>query len=440
MSAWTGRTREELERRLSETEQALATARARVAELEARLAATAAPRGMPAPPVIHIRSLGNIANRMIQHMAALALQARVPHAVLAGVRLPEWGIDIPEAPIAEPAWRIPSHRVDLAQSARLLARGPMRSVVLMSYMQNVANLLPPDAYRRHYGKKGPPNVRFGDDELVISLRMNEVLSGFYPYYTLLPVAFYREVVDRSGLKPVFFGQLTPSAYLDALHDAFPDARFIEGSGPMPDFEVLRSAANLCLSISTFSWTAAYLGDARRIIMPVNGLFSPGTCGSLGDDIDLVPRLDPRVEPWLFPVNYAVPAEQVLVAHAALAGRWRRVEPAECAAIMAGHARAPRQIADYLALFDAEFYLRTHREIADAVASGALGAADHHYRLHGFDENRVCFALDAFHYARTYADAADAVGYGQYRDLHHFHAARGVALGYLAMPCGVERAA
>ena len=418
---------EELERRLSETEVALAAARARVAELEA-----AAVRRMPAAPVIHIRSLGNIANRMIQHMAALALQARVPHAVLAGVRLPEWGIDIPEADIVDPAWRIPSHRIDLARSAQLLARSQMRCVVLMSYLQNVANLLPPDAYRPVYGKRGPPFITFAEDELVISLRMSEVLTGYYPFYTLLPVAFYQEVVARSGLKPVFFGQLTPSAYLEALRQAFPAARFVEGRGPLPDFEVLRSAANLCLSVSTFAWTAGYLGDARRIVMPVSGLFSPGTCGSLGDDIDLVPRLDARYEPWLFPVNYAVPGDAVLAAHERLAGRWRRVDMSECAAIMAGHARAPRRIADYLALFDADYYLRTHREIADAVASGALGAADHHYRLHGFDENRACFALDAFHYARRYTDAADAVGYGIFRDFHHFHAARGAALGYAAV--------
>lgn len=436
MLASSGRAREEeLERRLVVSEQALAAALARVAALE-----LAAAHRMPAAPVIHIRSLGNIANRMIQHMAALSLQARVPHAVLAGVRLPEWGIDIPEAEIADPAWRIPSHRIDLARSAQLLAHGQMKDVVLLSYAQNIANFLPPDAYRPVYGKKGPPFITFAADELVISLRMSEVLTGYYPFYTLLPVAFYQEIVARSGLKPVFFGQLTPSAYLDALRAAFPQARFIEGRDPLADFEVLRAAANLCLSVSTFAWTAAWLGDAQRIILPVTGLFSPGTCGALGDDIDLVPRLDPRYEPWLFPVNYAVPADAVLAAHADLAGRWRRVDMSECAAIMAGHARAPRRIADYLALFDAAFYLRTHREIADAVASGALGAADHHFRLHGFDENRFCFALDAFHYARTYADAADAVGGGVYRDFHHFHAARGAALGYAAVPDAEHRAA
>lgn len=433
MSVASGRAREEeLERRLSETEQALAVAQARLAAREAR--------AMPAPPVIHIQSLGNIANRMIQHMAALALQARVPHAVLAGVRLPEWGIDIADAPVADPAWRIPSHRAELAKTAQLLARGTVKDVVLMSYLQNIANFLPPEAYRPIYGRKGPPFITFAADELVISLRMSEVLTGYYPYYTLLPVAFYQEVAARSGLTPVFFGQLTPSPYLDALRAAFPAARFVEGRGPLPDFEVLRSAQNLCLSVSTFAWTAAWLGDARRIILPVSGLFSPGTCGSLGDDIDLVPRLDPRYEAWLFPVNYAVPADALPAAHAALAGRWRRVGEHECAAIMAGHSRAPCRIDDYLALFDAAFYLRTHREIADAVARGAIGAADHHYRLHGFDENRACFPLDAFHYARAYPEAADAVGYGQYRDFHHFHAARGAALGYAAVPDAVHRAA
>ena len=42
-------------------------------------------------PVLHTRARGNLGNRMIQHMAALSVQARAPNTRLTGNTLPEWG-------------------------------------------------------------------------------------------------------------------------------------------------------------------------------------------------------------------------------------------------------------------------------------------------------------------------------------------------------------
>ena len=368
----------------------------RLAEIEAELAAARHDAvSSPNDPrsVIHTRSMGNIANRMIQYMAALALQTRLPAARLSNITLPEWGIVEPQLDVREPAWRVPTERIDLDRVARIVADGQAQDVVLLQYLQHVANLLPPDHYRTVFGRRPAPAHVFGDDVLVISLRMGEVLTGFYPYYTLLPVAFYRDVVRETGLRPVFFGQLTPSPYLDALRAAFPDAAFIAGTDPMSDFEVLRSARNLCLSVSTFSWTAGFLSEAARIVIPVTGLFSPHACACLATDHDLVPRRDPRYEHWLFPINFAVPSDQVLDYHAELDGAWRRVSSDELDQYLGG-SLTPQRFEDYERLFDSDFYLRTHREIADAVADGRLGRAEHHYTLHGFAENRACFALDA----------------------------------------------
>ena len=418
--------RARIERRLVEVEAELARLRRREAERP--------------NPVVHVRSMGNIANRMIQYMAALALQARLPAARLAGIDLHEWGIVEPSVDIREPACRIGTNRIDLDYVASRVIQHGDPDVVLLEYLQHTGNLLPAEFYRTVFGRRPPPAHLFGDDQLVISLRMNEVLSGFYPLYTLLPVEFYLDLVRETGLKPVFFGQLTPSAYLDSLQAAFPDAPFIAGREPMEDFEVLRSARNLCLSISTFAWTAGYLSDAKRVIIPVTGLFSPGACICHNLDHDLVPRGDGRYEHWFFPVNYAVPAAEVAETHAALSGRWRKVPAADAEARLDGRLHQPRATEDYLALFDADHYLRVHKEVADAVAEGRIGSAEDHYALHGFHENRSCFPLDAHHYARANPDAADAVGFGLYRDLHHFHARVGAALGYRASPVEAERLA
>jgi hypothetical protein len=403
------------------------------ARIEHRLATVEAALAARAPPVIHVRCMGNLANRMIQYMAALALQARIPGARLSNVDLLEWGITHARLEQREPCVHVPNNRIDLDRVAGLINAGIMRDALLLQYLQHVDNLLPPAYYRGIFGRRPPLAYRFDRDVIVISLRMDEVLSGVFPLYTLLPVRFYQDVVRHTGLQPVFFGQLTPSPYLDALRAAFPDAPFIAGREPMEDFEVLRSAPNLCLSVSTFSWTAAFLSDAARIVIPVSGLLSPGASLCQGADHDLVPRRDPRYEHWLFPVNFAVPNDRILEHHDNLDGRWRRVSADEARRCLDRCLENPRRIEEYRALFDADYYLATHREVADAVGDGRLGSAAHHYTWHGFDENRTCFPLDIPAYARAYPDAANAVGVGRYRDLHHFHAAVGAVAGYLPAP-------
>lgn len=383
-----------------------------------------AARAYEAAPVIHTRSMGNLANRMIQYMAAVSLQARIPGASVASIQLPEWGIVTPNPPIREPALRIPTERIEFGWIADRIREGGFGDVVLLQYLQHVGNLLPPDVFRPVFRARCEPVRRFGSDTLLISLRMKEVLSGFYPLYTLLPVAFYREIVDRSGLRPAFFGQLTPSSYLDRLREAFPEAEFIEGVGVMEDFETIRQAPNVCVSISTFAWIAAWLGHAERIVLPINGLFSPAACAGLGSDLDLLPRHDPRFEYWRFPVNYAVPEPEIEAAHRALHGRWAPLDADAAAALADGRCSVARDRAAYERAFDASYYLATHREVADAVADGRLDCAESHFRLHGFEENRACFPLDPGWYASVYPDAADALGEGRYRDFHHFHVAAG----------------
>ncbi len=401
----------------------------RLVELETALAGLRRDQSRSGP-VIHVRTLGNLANRMIQYMAALSLQARLPGARICGISLPEWGIVEPELDIVEPALRIPDNRINYEAIRQLIGAGNVGDVVLLEYLQHVGNFLAPEIYRSVFARRPAPAHVVGPDEILISLRMKEVLTGLYPFYTVLPVKFYQDVVRKSGLKPVFFGQLTPSPYLDALREAFPDARFIAGAGPMEDFEVLRSAPNLCLSVSTFAWTAAYISQAKRIVIPVTGLFSRAACACYGTDHDLMPRNDPRYDFWIFPINVAVPSSEVLAHHAELDGHWRHLTATEASAAMDGTRQAPQRIEDYIPLFEDAFYRRANPEVARAVEDGRFGQSVHHYTLHGFAENRRCFDLDVGFYARRYLDAAEAVGFGRYRDLHHFHAARGAALGYL----------
>lgn len=89
---------------------------------------------------------------------------------------------------------------------------------------------------------------------------------------------------------------------------------------MTDFAALRNSKNIVVSVSTFSWLAAWLSNADRIFMPLTGFYNPAQYSRA----HLIPSGDPRYVYYQFPINYAVKDEDIEAAHRSLIGQWRHV--------------------------------------------------------------------------------------------------------------------
>jgi hypothetical protein len=274
------------------------------------------------PPVWQVRSLGNLGNRMIECMVARAVQARVPGSVLAGVELDEWGLSTERE---APGWAddvvLDARGLDVEAMAALLRRPGTRKIAHRGYGQRVPCFPPLETCREMF-RPVTDNVTVYDERyLVINVRGGDIVDGHVPFYVLIPPNFYRDLIARARLIPVFMGQLDPNPYTALLRAAFPGALFVMSQGPMRDFETMRRARNLVVSISTFSWLAAWLSRATTIHLPVNGLFDPRHA----PDVDLLPSDDPRYVFHLFPVNHAVPPSALERAFAAIDGTWREID-------------------------------------------------------------------------------------------------------------------
>jgi hypothetical protein len=362
-------------------------------------------------PVVHVVTQGNVANRMIQYLVARRIASLVPGCVISNVELPEWGVRHAELTGAGRTVRVEGHRVEVEGLAAALRSGAAERVELAAYGQWLANfpdrgecvvVFPPD----------PEVAGWGEGRLVCNIRGAEVLDARHPDYTLLPV---------------FMGQVEDNAYCDELRAMFPEAEFRASQGMWRDFNAFRNSVNLVPAVSTFSWLAAWLSGARRIVLPVSGLFHPVQ----NRDADLLPVGDKRYSFVLFPINYAVPVGRHAEAHGALAGLWRQMRPEAIAALRAGP-RWPRPAASALALLDEGFYLETYPDVAAAVEAGHMTALEH-FRDHGMAEGRRPFFLDRGWYSRTYPMAALEVGQGDYADLEHHYVEIGRLRGYRVRP-------
>ena len=380
-------------------------------------------------PVLHLTLLGNFANQMIGYMVALKLVSLVPGCRISNVNLPDWNIAHPVIASAGPTVRIgPWERIDLPALAAALNAGTVRRVEWSGYGQRMENFLTRDCYDRIFVTDEAQDG-FGSEYLVCPVRAGDILDGTYGDYPLTPVEFYAELIERTGLKPVFMGQTAPNAYTDRLRERFRDATFLDTRGPMGDFALIRRSKNIVVGVSTFSWLAAWLSHADRIFMTVSGLLNP----MQGRSVDLLPLGDPRYRFWLFPINYAVPLDWHADVHQRMIPYCRLVTHGALKRQLDEAPRFSRDVGELLTEFDEAFYLASNADVNAAVASGSIASGRHHYIAHGFSEYRQPFALHAFWYVDRYPIAALEVAQGDYADLHHHYVAIGRSRFYRRTP-------
>lgn len=228
---------------------------------------------------------------MFQLMFAEALRAHRPDALIANVDLPEWNISLPDVPHRAPfKLVVNSHKVPLPYVLRALREIDDIEIELQKLSMRMAfydGHLP--RYRRLFPRDDTEQGG-SDDELVISVRLEDVLSGGHKNYFPLPVSTYRKVIDHVGKQPVFMGQIGDDPYSTFLRRTFPEARFVPSRGVMQDFNFIRNSSNIMLPISSFSWLAAWFSEtAKQIFLPIAGLFHPDARA----DIDMIPVSDSR---------------------------------------------------------------------------------------------------------------------------------------------------
>jgi len=264
-------------------------------------------RGMSMRKRIYVEK-ANVGNLMFRYMFAEHLRRQFPQSVITGASMPEWAInhgdEIPGCHLKLTGGNI----VDVPRLLEAMQNPDIDGVVLGCYVQRLEYFEErrDEFVSRFHSFASGQETR--DDELVIHVRAGDVLSGPHPHYNLVPVSYHRRLLERTGLKPVFIGQTQPSYYADALRRAFPNARFLAGNHWLDDFQTLRNARNIALSVSTFAWLAAWLSEtAQLIFQPQLGFLNPRQC----PDVDLAPENDARYVYEQFPVEeFTASPEQI----------------------------------------------------------------------------------------------------------------------------------
>ena len=120
------------------------------------------------------------------------------------------------------------------------------------------------------------------DELVIHIRL-----GDYKYYNwTIDKKLYMNVINLD--RPSKVTIITDNLYDDFINDFRLIGCDIKSGNSIEDFIYLKNSKKLCISNSTFSWTAAYISDAEKIYWPISGNNPPYLSNPTKKDADMRP--------------------------------------------------------------------------------------------------------------------------------------------------------
>ena len=381
---------------------------------------------------IRIWAQGNPGNIIMMYLTALNLKRHLGFGTLRHVHIPLFNINIPDYDFRS----VIGLHDRMSTNCRLQGEFPLNGyknaikqccaslITLDGYYQNINNF--PNKYELNYDKEFPilsdVNDYGGEDDIVINIRGGDVLNSIHPHYTQLPPEFYEALIARTGKKPIFYGQLDPSPYLEELRQRFPSATFISSRGVERDFDFIRKSHYIVPAISTFSWLAAWLSNAKKIFFPVAGIFSPMQHPSSM----LLPFNDKRYEFFIFPTYFSRNIQEYREYMDPIRNLWEYIETDKLRDMCLFK---DRSLDAALNLFNATDYLALYPDLNDIHQQyGATGLINH-FCESGFEEGRTPFFFDETSYSARYPMAALSVSQGRYKNMIDHYINVGHKMGY-----------
>jgi hypothetical protein len=207
-----------------------------------------------------------------------------------GHKLPEWSAQADlHGAVQRSNLSVGSNLTRADYLSAMIDRFRPSTIELDGVVLRVGNYGDIERYREMFPLKDGDGIQIAKDRLLIHIRAGDVSVPSHGSYGPIPVSYYQYLVSKTKLVPVFIGETSQSPYIEALSRAFPGAEFVSGASAFEDFQTIRRAQHIAVSVSSFSWLAAFLSTAETIHVPVAGLLDPRE----RPDADLLPLGDPR---------------------------------------------------------------------------------------------------------------------------------------------------
>jgi hypothetical protein len=281
---------------------------------------------------IKLGSNGRLGNKMFQYMYCRHLQMLLPESRIENLQMPEFNLLSENSSLPGRVLEIlDGHKHCMNSISYKLKRGIYDSLFFSGCVQRLEYYPSRDFCSGLFTSNCVIDSTLIDTgNLLINVRGAEILQSLHGDYGPVPVDFYSQVAEKTKLTPVIMGQIGDDFYSDEIRKRFAGCHFVPSKSALEDFQLMRNAKNICLSVSTFAWLAAWLSTtAQNIHMPISGLYNP----KQRPDIDLLPAYDERYIFYEFPVERWQASERQRIDLVAQGKQFRMLSQSETMALI-----------------------------------------------------------------------------------------------------------
>jgi hypothetical protein len=161
-----------------------------------------------------------------------------------------------------------------------------RQIILDGHYQRYCYYKPhKDAIRKWFAITKRPRIIPGEDDLIVHMRLTDLVTQSCD----LPLSYYKSIIQRLSFNRLIICTDDPdSIYVKYLSKYNP---ILPRLSTFDEFNILCHAKRLIMSEATFSWWAAFLGQAKEIYFPIQEGARRVTTGWQWQNDDITLRID-----------------------------------------------------------------------------------------------------------------------------------------------------
>lgn len=346
--------------------------------------------------IIKIPGRCNFGNKIMQYLAACKIKDQISQSIISEISIPEINIDFSKIKYSPTKYKykIEEDDFDILQIIDASNRLGGTEFIMEGFFQNIDYFPNKKESRKLLNIKEDLKSNFTEKDLVINIRCGDISSGV-EWYPMIPVSFYKKLIEITGLQPVFLGQLDNPTYVKLLKAEFPDARYIPSAGVIEDFEKILGAQNICIAVSTYSWLAAWLSEAKQIFYPMAGFLHPAlqNCYSMRiAPTKLVPYKDPRYRFFILPLFYGENINSFIETHKNHPIVTKEIDRSTVRLLHENGKIAKKQRVEVNSV-DNHWYVKKYPDAAWEISQGWYSSPADHYNRVGIKRNFLPYRPD-----------------------------------------------
>lgn len=223
--------------------------------------------------MISVNYAGRLGNNIFQYCFGRILAEELGYMMNKNLSEFEYAKEVNGLNFNSPIEVLEGHQIDLDG---IVSNKNPRAIILNGFFQRSEYFIKyKDKINEWLSLKNKNFKKPNEYDLVVHVRGGDLLNqNPNCNHVPAPLYYYTNIIDSSKYEKLYIVCESPNDIIaKELNSIYPDSEIISQS-PIEDYYFINHSKYIVLSLSSLSWWAAFLSDAKKIYFPMTGFWHP----------------------------------------------------------------------------------------------------------------------------------------------------------------------